>query len=302
MTVKTVQPRWLVPNRNMQCDDKNGEYFLHFETQWENRLFALEVSDIIEARRAFDARPVPQPKGEEKPMIRIAVAENSPEEMARMTDYLERYRQEHELVFQVSCFADGADLMEYYQPVYDVIFLDIEMPNMDGMATARRIRNVDAEVILVFVTHMAQYALKGYEVRAMDFLVKPLEYEAFAFRMDLLLQRVSGQNERELLLSNRNETRKISVDRLIYVEANKHKMCFHTESGVFETNCTMKWVEEQLEGADFFRCDHGLLVNLRYVTWVGQNELLAGGNRLKVSRPKRKQFMQALADYLGGTL
>ena len=235
-------------------------------------------------------------------MIRIAVAENSPEEMTRMKEYLERYRQEHEMAFQVSCFTDGADLMEHYQPVYDVIFLDIEMPNMNGMDTARRIRKVDTDVILVFVTHMAQYTLKGYEVRAMDFLVKPLEYEAFAFRMDLLLQRIPGQNERKLLLSNKNETRKISVDRLIYVEANKHKMFFHTESGVFESNCTMKWVEEQLEGAAFFRCDHGLLVNLRYVTWVGQSELLAGGQRLKVSRPKRKQFMQALADYIGGNL
>lgn len=235
-------------------------------------------------------------------MVRIAVAENAPEEMTRLTEYLERYRQEHGLTFEVSCFTDGADLMEHYQAAYDVIFLDIEMPNMDGMSTARRIREVDSEVILVFVTHMAQYALKGYEVRAMDFLVKPLVYETFALRMDLLLPRIPEENEHTLLLNSKNETRRISVERLIYVEANKHKMYFHTEDGVFESNCTMKWVEEQLAGADFFRCDHGLLVNLRYVTWVGQNELLAGGQRLKISRPKRKLFMQAFADYIGGNL
>lgn len=235
-------------------------------------------------------------------MIRIAVAENEPAERTRMTEYLERYRQEHGLAFQVSCFSDGADLMEHYQAVYDVIFLDIEMPNMDGMSAARRIREVDPDVILVFVTQMAQYALKGYEVRAMDFLVKPLEYESFTFRMDLLLPRIPNQTEHDLLLGNKSGSRRISIDRLIYVEANKHKMYFHTEDGVFESNCTMKWVEEQLAGEPFFRCDHGLLVNLRYVTWVGQNELLAGGEHLKVSRPKRKMFMQALADYIGGNL
>lgn len=235
-------------------------------------------------------------------MIQIAVAENSPEEMDRMTEYLERYRKEHGLSFQVSCFADGSNLMEHYQAVYDMIFLDIEMPNMDGMATARRIREIDPEVILVFVTHMAQYALKGYEVRAMDFLVKPLTYGAFELRMDLLMRRIAGNNVRKLLLTNKNETRRISVDRLIYVEANGHKMYFHTEDGTYESNCTMKWVEEQLEGANFFRCDHGLLVNLRYVSWVGQSELLAGGQRLKVSRPKRKLFLQALADYIGGNI
>lgn len=235
-------------------------------------------------------------------MVRIAVVENSPDEMARMTEFLERYRQEHELSFQVTCFTDGSDLMEQYHAAYDVIFLDIEMPNMDGMTTARRIRERDADVILVFVTHMAQYALKGYEVRAMDFLVKPLNYGAFELRMDLLLRRIPEQDEHQLLLANKNEMRKISVERLIYVEANKHKMYFHTEDGTFESNCTMKWVEEQLDGAGFFRCDHGLLVNLRYVTWVGQSELVAGGYRLKVSRPKRKMFLQALADYIGGSL
>lgn len=190
--------------------------------------------------------------------------------------------------------------MAQYQPVYDLVFLDMEMPNMDGMTTARKIREVDSDVILVFVTRMAQYALKGYEVRAMDFLVKPLDYDAFELRMDLLIRRIPVQKDRSLLLSTKEGMRKIPVDRLIYVEVNRHKMYFHTEDGVFETSDTMKWVEEQLEGAAFFRCDQSFLVNLRFVTWVGPKELLAGGNLLKISRPRRKLFLQALADYIGG--
>lgn len=234
-------------------------------------------------------------------MITIAVVEDSPKAMEQMKQFLERYRQEHSLDFQASFYPDSVAFLEQYRPQYDIIFLDVVMPGIDGMETARRIRAQDADVILVFVTRMAQLALKGYEVQAMDFLVKPLNYDAFELRMGLLLERLPRQRPKSLLISTRDGKWRIVIDRLIYVEVIKHKLFYHTEDGTFETGGTMKEAEEQLEGCAFSRCDNSLLVNLRFVTWVGQNELTAGGCRLKISRPRRKLFLQELSDYVGGT-
>ncbi len=233
-------------------------------------------------------------------MITIAVVEDSPKSMEQMKQFLERYRQEHDLEFQTSFYPDSVAFLERYRPQYDIIFLDVVMPGIDGMETARRIRAQDADVILVFVTRMAQLALKGYEVQAMDFLVKPLNYDAFELRMGLLLERLPRQRPKSLLISTREEKWRIAIDRLIYVEVIKHKLYYHTKDGAFETSGTMKEAEEQLEGCAFSRCDNSLLVNLRYVTWVGQTELTAGDCRLKISRPRRKQFLQELADHVGG--
>ncbi len=233
-------------------------------------------------------------------MITIAVVEDSPKSMEQMKQFLERYRQEHDLEFQTSFYPDSVAFLEQYRPQYDIIFLDVVMPGIDGMETARRIRAQDADVILVFVTRMAQLALKGYEVQAMDFLVKPLNYDAFELRMGLLLERLPRQRPKSLLISTREGKWRIVIDRLIYVEVIKHKLYYHTKDDTFETSGTMKEAEEQLEGCAFSRCDNSLLVNLRYVTWVGQTELTAGDCRLKISRPRRKQFLQELADYVGG--
>lgn len=233
-------------------------------------------------------------------MIRIAVVDNAETAAQRIADYLKRYQEEHGLLFQVSLFHDGAELLDGFQPSYDLIFLDVEMPNKDGMTTAREIRKVDTDVTLVFVTRMAQYAVSGYEVQAMDFLVKPVSYPAFELRMDQMLPRLRQKEERYILISGKDGMRKLPASRLIYVEVIKHRLLYHTEDGVYETSDTMKRAEELLAGCPFARCDNCYLVNLRYVTWVGQKELQAGQDMLKISRPRCKAFLQALTDYIGG--
>ncbi|MCC8181960.1 MAG: LytTR family DNA-binding domain-containing protein [Clostridiales bacterium] len=233
-------------------------------------------------------------------MIRIAVVDNAEMAAQQIAGFLNRYQEEHGLLFQVSLFRDGAELLDGFQPTYDLIFLDVEMPNKDGMTTAREIRKVDTDVTLVFVTRMAQYAVSGYEVQAMDFLVKPVSYAVFELRMDQLIPRLRQKEERYILISGRDGMRKLPVSRLVYVEVIKHRLLYHTEDGIYETSDTMKRAEELLAGCPFARCDNCYLVNLRYVTWVEQKELLAGNDMLKISRPRRKAFLQALTDYIGG--
>ena len=112
--------------------------------------------------------------------IRIGVVEDDPASCQLVLDYLNRYQQENGEQFTVSVFDDGARIVEKYTPVYDILLLDIEMSEMDGMAAARRIRERDDKVVIVFITAAPQYAISGYEVRALSYLLKPLPW--FAFR------------------------------------------------------------------------------------------------------------------------
>ena len=106
--------------------------------------------------------------------IRIGVVEDDPASCQLVLDYLNRYQQENGEQFTVSVFDDGARIVEKYTPVYDILLLDIEMSEMDGMAAARRIRERDDKVVIVFITAAPQYAISGYEVRALSYLLKPL--------------------------------------------------------------------------------------------------------------------------------
>ena len=115
--------------------------------------------------------------------IRIGVVEDDPTACQRTLDYLNQYQSETGVRFTVSVFDDGEAVVERYTPVYDILLLDIEMQRMDGMAAARRIRERDDAVVIIFITAAPQYAINGYEVQALSYLLKPVPY--FAFRQEL---------------------------------------------------------------------------------------------------------------------
>lgn len=234
-------------------------------------------------------------------MIRIAVAEDSEAERNRLLRYLNRYAQEYKQQFDIQLYENGADIVSAYQPGTNILLLDIEMPVLDGMRTARILREKDKKVIIVFVTNLAQYAVQGYEVEALDFIVKPLEWNVFAFRMTRILSRLKRrQTEEAFSISIRGENgsvNRIEITDLLYVEINHHTLTYHTVSGAVTARGTMSEVEEMLTPQGFCRCNQGYLVNLRYVTAVEDENVLVGGEALRVSRAKKKDLMKALTNY-----
>ena len=113
-------------------------------------------------------------------MIRIAVVEDEKESQEQLVSYISRYEKESEKKFEVTVFSDGMDIVENYDPVWDIIFMDIRMKHLDGMQAAEKIRKYDPAVVLIFITTMAQYAIRGYEVDALDFVLKPVAYAQFS--------------------------------------------------------------------------------------------------------------------------
>ena len=134
-------------------------------------------------------------------MAKIAVVEDNDAMRAQLCGFIAQYAQESGHQLDVTAFSDGAQLVEPYRPGFDIIFLDIEMPKLGGMPTAERIRRQDPDVVLVFVTNMAQYAIRGYEVDALDFVLKPVSYYQFSTKLERALQRIQrrrGQRARDI--------------------------------------------------------------------------------------------------------
>ena len=125
-------------------------------------------------------------------MIRVAIVEDEAEIREQLMGYVQRYTRQYGTAFEVKTFADGLEILEDYRPAYDLILLDIEMKHLDGMETARRIRELDPEVMLVFITNMAQYAIKGYAVGALDYVLKPVPYFAFSQQLQKAVNQLAA--------------------------------------------------------------------------------------------------------------
>lgn len=116
-------------------------------------------------------------------MVHIAIVEDNPKTRTTLQAYIERYQKESQNEFSIRVFEDGAEILKDYQPVFDVIFMDIQMKQVDGMTAAEKIREQDNTTLLVFITNMIQYAVRGYSVNATDYILKPINYFTFAEHM-----------------------------------------------------------------------------------------------------------------------
>ena len=165
--------------------------------------------------------------------IRIGVVEDDPASCQLVLDYLNRYQQENGEQFTVSVFDDGARIVEKYTPVYDILLLDIEMSEMDGMAAARRIRERDDKVVIVFITAAPQYAISGYEVRALSYLLKPLPWFAFSQELKKSIDMVRRNGDDSMLIETGNGQMRLNLADILYLESIRHTIVIHTLDGKY---------------------------------------------------------------------
>lgn len=128
----------------------------------------------------------------EEIIINIAVVEDEQQQILNYQNYLDRFQKERKIMVKTHYFNDGLLFLEqYHQNEFDIVLMDIAMPQMNGLETAKRLRTVDKNVCLIFITTLAQYAIKGYEVDALDFLIKPVGFDLFSIKLEKAIKRKS---------------------------------------------------------------------------------------------------------------
>lgn len=233
-------------------------------------------------------------------MVRLAIVEDNAACVEQLQDYLRRYQQEYGAYFDVKVFRDGEQLVFDYRPEYDILLMDVEMPRMDGISAARAVRKQDPEVLILFITNMAQYAIDGYSVRARSYLLKPVNYYAFSLELKDAIAALQKPRQDSIILNIEDTMTRLPIGQILYLESQGHTMLFHTPKQVIRTRVTMKEMEQTLAPYFFARCSVSYLVNLAHVTSVSGTNAMVAGDALPISRQKRREFLSALTGYIGG--
>lgn len=233
-------------------------------------------------------------------MIQIALVEDDANYVSELKGYLKEYEKERAEKIEVTVFSDGEDIVSEYKGEFDIILIDVEMRFMDGMTAAEKIRELDTEVIIIFITNMPQYAIQGYKVDALDYVLKPVSYFAFTQRIERALSRLPQKKTNFLMIGGRNGVAKLDVSAIYYIEVQNHELIYHTTKGNYSMNGSMKEVEGSLDKNQFFRCHRCYLINLEYVDWFQGSDVQVHSEIIQVSRSRKKAFMDALNNYMNG--
>lgn len=226
--------------------------------------------------------------------MNIAIVEDVEADAKLLKKCIEQFAKKYEELCVISLYSDGVQFLTDYKANFDVVFMDIEMPYRDGLKVSAALREVDPSVCLVFITNMRQYAIKGYDVQAFDFIVKPVTYEVFEFHFKRVLEKVKRNTKSEIIISNQSSRKRVSVRDIDYVEVVNHKVLFHLGDKTIESWSPLYKVAEELEKYGFALCNSCYLVNLSHVKYVQDNTVYVADAQLKISRPKRKEFMEKL--------
>lgn len=237
-------------------------------------------------------------------MFKIAICDDEQSLIVELKKNLKRYADETEKTFCFFEFYDGTELLENYQPDFDLIFMDIKMEKLNGLKTAEEIRKMDSTAGLFFLTSLSQYVWKGYEYGAINYLLKPMKYGRLKMELDRFFSHYQGREEPYISFSNGAGRFKVLYKNLRYAETVKRNVLIHFESGEQVIYKSMKEIALLLETQrQFARCHASFIVNMAYVKSVENLEaVLTTGERVPISQPKRKEFMAKLADFWGDML
>lgn len=203
--------------------------------------------------------------------------------------------------YDIDTFSGGSSLYEtFLKNPFDLVFLDIEMPGIDGITLAKRLRAVSENVQIVFLTSHIEYALEGYEVNALRYLVKPVDMNKLSEVLKYIQDKKN--NSRQIMIKQEGEDIVIDISDIIYMESMDKNVRIVTSKSEYITRYNISDYEEELKNSGFLRIHRGYLISLSKVKKIVKNDVVMDGDiSLPVSRSNIKTLKDALYAYVEGT-
>ncbi len=230
---------------------------------------------------------------------RIAIVENEESVVKNFTTIFQKYEEEKDVLLQHDEFFNGYDFLESKMESFDVIFMDIDMPGINGMETSIMMRERGIETMLVFVTNLPQYAIDGYKVNALDFILKPITYADFYMVMNKVIRNLSSKGNDFFFLNVAGVLMKFYNNEVEYINMDAHDVVIHkTDKSEVKFRGSLKSIEKELDKEVFYRCNGGQIINLSKVkSFDSLNINLESGALIPISRSYKKDVLSKLNEY-----
>lgn len=228
--------------------------------------------------------------------MKVAICDDEVIELNNTKTQLEEAYKSLDLI--VDTFNDGNQLLKAIDKAnYDLVILDIEMPTIDGLTVAKKLREIGEKTAIVFLTSHVEYALKGYEVNALRYLTKPVKVEQLSEIVTYLIEQ--SAEDKKLMLKDDDSMVLVSYKDVLYLEAQNQDIHIVTSDKDYYRRYNIKDYEAELKGYFFVRCHRSYVVNLAHIAQISKNEIhLDNGQVIPLSRTKEKELKEALVAYI----
>lgn len=233
-------------------------------------------------------------------MYRVLIVEDETNEQRILARHIARFGRESGEQFQIQWLQSAVEFVRS-RARFDLVLLDIDLPGINGMEAAQLLRVYDEDTPIIFVTNLAKYAVKGYEVAALDFMLKPVSYPSLALRMEKALTIMRQNAPRTIIAPTSEGHRVLPLSHIAFIRVTNHSVIYHLEDGgVVTSRGSLSKVESVLSGSSFTRISNSCLVNMSMVHSIAAGELvMTTGDTLRFSRARHKDAIRAITEFWG---
>lgn len=237
-------------------------------------------------------------------LYKIAICDDELSQIKIISDYLTRFSIKTDIEFHVERFSCGNDLLKKYyneKSPFDIIFLDMEMPEQNGIETAEKIRNLpDRNVLIAFITSYPQYMQDSFDVQASQYLTKPVSYELFEDKLDKMLLYIGELETNITVISQKSGEIVLHLDDIVCIESDKTaNLVITTNKENIAVNGRLKDFESALSDKYFINIHRSCLANMKYIKKFNADSLeFSTGKIVPVSRRKLSEIKDAFSKYM----
>jgi DNA-binding LytR/AlgR family response regulator len=231
--------------------------------------------------------------------IRIAILDDESSEQERTIGLLKQFALDHKLDIEYIVEGNPHAFLSHDLSSFDLALIDIIMPfDINGFDVSKKIRETNDKISIIFLTKTLNYAINGYEVRALDYLLKPLSYEDFSLKMSIFLKTLQSKGNKEHAFKCQGSLIKVKEKDIIYIDIYEHYLNIHTKNKVHVTRGNIKDIHKELSNI-FSRCSNYCIVNFLYLDEIQKDDvLLKNGDYIKITSKYKKQFLKDFSHYL----
>jgi len=236
-------------------------------------------------------------------MVSISIIEDQLQDQDKLKGYIEKYKQENKVFLVVKTFSTGTSFLEEYKSDADIIFMDIEMPGINGFDTAVELRKKDSKAVIVFITNLNKYAIKGYSVNAFDYISKPINYYSFSTMLKRAINKASYEKNFEAIINSQGSIIKTDVSSITYIEVMNHQLVYHTDGENIFCWGSLTSIKDNFLKKGFASANVSTLINLRRIYSLNGDAVTLNDEKhtkLYLSRSQRKVFALAFSEYISG--
>lgn len=232
-------------------------------------------------------------------MINIGVCDDESVHRNKIKEILLDILKTFNLEYKIHEYDSGESLLENYPSNLDILIIDIQMKSINGMDTARKIRENDDDVEIIFMTSFAEFMQDGYEVRAYRYLLKPINENKIMKHITPCIKDIMRKRSNYITLNIRNYIDRIKIDSILYIETNRPNVLIYTNDNIYSIKMSMSKIEKELKDCGFFRCHASYMINLSKVESMYGNTVTVGGKDIQISKYRVKDLKLAITNILG---